>query len=68
MKHTNIAAGYTTYEGAFDAASKIAGTRRKESWRGAVRIKYRKAAGTFEVQIPGQVILEEKDDEGSNRD
>lgn len=51
-QHTIVSAGYATYEGAFDAASKIAGTRRKESWRGRVRIKYRKIAGTFEVQVP----------------
>ena len=54
MKHTIVSADHTTYEGAFDAASKIAGTKRKESWRGRVRIKYRKTAGTFEVQVPVQ--------------
>jgi hypothetical protein len=52
VKHTSVAADYTTYEGAFDVASKIAGTKRKESWRGRVRIKYRKTTGTFEVQVP----------------
>lgn len=54
MKHTIVSADHTTYEGAFNTASKFAGTRRKESWRGSVRIKYRKTAGTFEVQVLAQ--------------
>lgn len=54
MKHTIVSADHTTYEGAFDAATRIAGTRRKESWRGKVRIKYRKTTRSFEVQVPVQ--------------
>jgi len=49
MKHAVVAAGFTSYD---DAAAKIAGTKRKESWRGRVRIKFRKGTGTFEVQVP----------------
>jgi hypothetical protein len=51
---TTVASGFTSYDGAFDFASKIVGTKCKESWRGRVRIKYRKTTGTFEVQVPVQ--------------
>jgi hypothetical protein len=50
--HTVIAGDLVTYDEAFAIAAKTAGTERKESWRGRVRIKYRKSTGTFEVQVP----------------
>ena len=55
MKHAIVSTGHASYEEAFDVAAKIVGTKRKTSWHGKVRIKYRKAIGTFEVQIPAAI-------------
>lgn len=51
MKHTTIG-NYGSYDAAFDAAAAIVRTRRKNSWRGRVRIKYRRSTDTFDVQVP----------------
>lgn len=52
MNHTAVSTGHATYDEAFDVAAAIVNTRRKRAWRGRVRIKYRKATQTFEVQVP----------------
>jgi hypothetical protein len=52
MKHTTVAADCTTYEQAFDIAARLAGTPRKDAWRGRVRIRYHRTTNTFRVQVP----------------
>jgi long-subunit fatty acid transport protein len=52
MKHATVSAGHATYDDAFAVAVGIVHTARKESWRGRVRIKYRKRTQTFDVQVP----------------
>lgn len=52
MKHAIVAMDFVTYQEAFDAAAKIAGSRRKTTWHGKVRIKYRTTTERFEVQVP----------------
>ena len=52
MKHTTVSVGYPTYAEAFEFAANLVGTKRKDSWRGRVRIKYRKITDTFDVQVP----------------
>ena len=55
MKHTTVSAGHLTYAAAFEVAAKLVGAKRKDSWRGRVRIRYRRVTDTFDVQVPAPV-------------
>ena len=55
MKHTTVSAGHLTYAEAFEVAAKLVGAKRKDSWRGRVRIRYRSVTDTFDVQVPTPV-------------
>jgi hypothetical protein len=52
MKHATVSAGHLSYAEAFAFAAKLVGAKRKDSWRGRVRIRYRKVTDTFDVQVP----------------
>jgi hypothetical protein len=52
MKHAVVATGLATYEEAFEVAAKVIGKKRKTSWHGRARIRFRTVTGTFEVQVP----------------
>jgi hypothetical protein len=45
-----------TYDEAFHVAARIAKKKRKESWRGCVRIRYR--GGVFQVQVRSESTAE----------
>jgi len=51
MDHVKLST-HATYDEAFEAASIVAGSRRKKCWKGCVRIKFRKSTNSFEVQVP----------------
>ena len=52
MRHKTVATNCSTYDKAFQIAAGIVGTKRKDTWRGRVRIRFHKALKTYSVQVP----------------